>query len=32
MILENFIKLISALGGEIAIKKSKAYIPFKLAA
>ena len=32
MTLKNFIKLISALGGEVTIKKGKEYIPVKLAA
>ena len=30
--LKNFIKLISALGGEVTIKRGKEYIPVKLAA
>lgn len=32
MTLKNFIKLISALGGELTIKKGREYIPVKLAA
>jgi DNA-binding Xre family transcriptional regulator len=32
MTLRNFIKLISALGGEVKIKKGKDYLPVKLAA
>lgn len=32
MTLKNFIKLISALGGELTIKHGKEYIPIKLAA
>lgn len=30
--LKNFIKLISALGGEVTIKKGKDYLPITLAA
>jgi len=30
--LRNFIKLISALGGEVTVKKGKEYIPIRLAA
>lgn len=30
--LRNFIKLISALGGEVTIKRGKEYIPVRLAA
>ena len=32
MTLRNFIKLISALDGEVKIKKGKDYLPVKLAA
>jgi DNA-binding Xre family transcriptional regulator len=32
MTLRNFIKLISALGGEVNIKRGKEYFPIKLAA
>jgi hypothetical protein len=32
MTLKNFIKLISALGGEVTIKKGTEYLPVKIAA
>lgn len=32
MTLKTFIKMISALGGEIAVKRGGAYMPLKLAA
>lgn len=32
MTLKNFIKLITALGGEVTIKKGKEYLPVRLAA
>jgi DNA-binding Xre family transcriptional regulator len=32
MTLKTFIKMIAALGGEIAIKRGGAYVPLKLAA
>ncbi len=32
MTLKTFIRLISALGGEVAVKRGKEYIPVKLAA
>ena len=32
MTLRNFIKLISALGGEVTVRRGKEYIPVKLAA
>ena len=32
MTLKNFIKLISALGGEVNVRRGKEYIPIKLAA
>ena len=32
MTLKNFIKLISALGGEVTVRRGKEYIPIKLAA
>lgn len=32
MTLKNFIKLITALGGEVTIRRGKEYIPIKLAA
>lgn len=30
--LKTFIKMIAALGGEIAVKKGRSYLPLKLAA
>jgi hypothetical protein len=32
MTLKTFIKMIAALGGEIAVKRGGAYVPLKLAA
>lgn len=32
MTLRNFIRLISALGGEVTVRRGKEYIPVKLAA
>jgi hypothetical protein len=32
MTLKSFIKLITALGGEVTIRRGKEYIPIKLAA
>jgi len=32
MTLRNFIKLISALGGEVTVKRGTSYIPVKIAA
>ena len=32
MTLKNFIKLISALGGEVTVRRGEEYIPVKLAA
>ena len=32
MTLKNFIKLISALGGEVTVRRGKDYIPVRLAA
>jgi DNA-binding Xre family transcriptional regulator len=32
MTLKNFIKLITALGGEVTVRRGKEYLPIKLAA